>query len=129
MGVSLGVYTYVLEQNVMIVGASGAIMGLLSAAMLLAPFEISYELLLPIPVMFKAWIFFYADIKGFLGGESDGISHLAHLVGFFSITVVTYFLDIKDKKAIMNGLVVNVCTFLVLAYAYMRLSGQGTLFP
>lgn len=106
-----GVYAFVLQKNVAIIGASGAVMGLISAAMLLDPFRITFEMLLPLPVMVKGWIFLGADLRGFLGGEKDGVSHLAHLFGFLSVAVLVYFLSKEDKRKMTAGFVINILSF------------------
>jgi len=116
MSFSILIYTYVLNKNIAIIGASGALMGLISTAMLLEPFAITYEMLLPIPVMIKGWIFLYWDIIGFLGGERDGTSHLGHLLGFLSIAVLAYFLGQKDKKVMRAGLVINIASFIIFCF-------------
>ncbi len=110
---STGVYVFFLNKNVAIIGASGAVMGLISAAMLLDPFCITYEMLLPLPVMIKGWLFFYIDIKGFLSGEMDGISHVSHLCGFLSVGILVYFLSKRDKKMITTGVIINVVSFII----------------
>jgi len=113
-----GIYSLVLHKNVAIIGASGAVMGLISAAMLLDPFRITYEMILPIPTMIKGWLFFYADIKGFLGAEKDGISHLSHLCGFLSVAFLVYFLSKRDKKLMRTGLMINFLSFI--AFLFLR---------
>jgi membrane associated rhomboid family serine protease len=112
------VYAAVLHKSVAIIGASGAVMGLMATAMLTEPFCITYEMILPIPGMVKGWMFLYADLKGFLGGETDGISHLAHLFGFLSIAVLVYFLSQEDKKTLSMGLMVNLISFM--GFLYLR---------
>jgi len=114
MFLSIVFYTVVLHKNVIILGASGALMGLVSTAMLIDPFRVTFEMLIPVPVILKAWFFLYADIKGFLGGEKDGVSHVAHLFGFFSIALLVYFLNKKEKQLMRKGLIVNVITFIIL---------------
>ena len=109
---STGVYVFVLHKNVAIIGASGAVMGLLATAMLLEPFCFTYEMILPIPVMVKGWMFFYADIKGFMSNENDGVSHLAHLFGFLSIALLVYFLSNRDRKLLRTGLFINIISFI-----------------
>ncbi len=106
------IYTFVLHRNVAIIGASGAVMGLISAAVLLDPFCITYELLFPIPVMVKGWMFFYADLKGFLSEEKGGTSHLAHLCGFLSVALLMYFLSKEDKQRMRLGLIINIISFI-----------------
>jgi len=110
------VYTFFLHKNVAIIGASGALMGLISAAMLLDPLRITYEMLIPIPVMIKGWIFFYIDIKGLLNGEIDGVSHLAHLCGFLSVAILVYFLSKKDQKIMAAGLITNIASFFLFVF-------------
>ncbi len=117
---SLVVYTVVLQKNVAVVGASGAVMGLMAAAMLIAPFSITWEMLLPIPTMVKGWMFFYADVRGFLGGEQDGVSHLAHLCGFFSVMVLVYFLSWQDRQRMTAGLVVNLVSLAAVLWVRYR---------
>jgi len=122
MSFSLIIYTFFLHKNVAIIGASGALMGLISCAMLADPFAVTYEVLLPIPVMIKGWMFFYADIRGFLGGESDGVSHLAHMLGFLSVAVIIYFMRGEDRRTLLKGLVINIISFGIFLAAYHRLA-------
>ena len=112
-----GVYAFVLQQNIGIIGASGAVMGLMGAAMLLDPFCITYEMILPLPVMVKGWMFIYADLKGFLSAEQDGVSHISHLFGFLSVALLVYFLSKKDKCMMRAGLVINIFSFGVFLLA------------
>ena len=115
------VYAFFMHKNVAIVGASGAVMGLVSGAMLLSPFSITFEMILPIPTMIKGWMFFYADIKGFLVGEKDGVSHLAHLFGFLSIALLVYFMSKEDKKKLTAGLIVNIFSLAGILFLKQKL--------
>ena len=101
-------YVFFLHKNLVIIGASGAVMGLVSAAMLLDPFCITWEMILPFPMMVKGWLFIYADLKGFLNGETDGTSHLTHLFGYVSIALLVYFLSKKDHKKLRTGFMINI---------------------
>ena len=114
---ALGVYNYILGKDILIIGASGALMGLIGCAMLLEPFCITYETFFPVPVMIKGWMFISADLLGFLGGERDGVSHLAHLFGFFSVALLVYFFSKKEKETMRAGLQINVF-FLVMFLAF-----------
>jgi len=112
------IYVFFLERSVAIIGASGAVMGLIAAAMLLDPFCVTYEIILPLPLMVKGWIFLYADIRGFLSGEKDNVSHLAHLCGFLSMALLVYFMSAKDKKMMRSGLLINIISFLAFLAFY-----------
>lgn len=121
MSFSMLIYTFILQKNVAIIGASGALMGLISCAMLSDPFLITYETLIPLPVMLKAWMFIYADLKGFLSGETAGISHLSHLMGFLSVSVIFYFMNKRDRELLRTGLWINIFSFIafVIAGSYL----------
>ncbi len=110
------VYMAVFHRNVAIIGASGAVMGLVAAAMLLEPFTITFEMIIPLPVMAKGWLFLYADLQGLLGGEADRVSHLSHLFGFLSVAVLVYFFSHEEKKALTTGLVINIISFVAFLY-------------
>jgi membrane associated rhomboid family serine protease len=112
-----------LERSVAIVGASGAVMGLLAASMLLNPFKVTYEMIIPIPVMFKGWLFLTADVIGFLEAEQDGVSHTAHLMGFLSIVLLMYFLSHDDRKKMHSGFIINLLSLAVFFYIKMRWMG------
>lgn len=116
-------YHFIFHKNVIIIGASGALMGLISASMLLAPFRITMEMLLPIPVMVKGWLFFFMDLQGLLQQEKDGVSHLSHLLGFLTISILVYFLSKKDRKRFKSGLWINIISFvafIALSYCYKK---------
>jgi membrane associated rhomboid family serine protease len=112
------IYVFILHKNMAIIGASGAVMGLLSCAMLINPFDISYEMILPIPVMIKGWIFISADFQGFLGGEPDGVSHLAHLLGFVSIALLFYFLNKEEQSLMTKGIIINLLSFSLFLFLW-----------
>ena len=112
MGLATVIYTFIFSRNTAIIGASGAVMGLLAAAMLLEPFAVTWEMILPLPIMMKGWLFLFADLRGFLGGERDGVSHLAHLGGFLSVGFLVYLLSRRDQKQMRAGLLINILSFV-----------------
>ena len=107
------------ETNTGAVGASGAIMGLVSTAILLKPLTISYGLLIPLPVIVIGWLAIGADISGVLQGLDDNIGRFAHIGGFFSIFAVIPFLNREDKRKIKRGFMLNLFTlaaFIVVVF-------------
>jgi membrane associated rhomboid family serine protease len=97
-------------------GASGAIMGLMGAAMLSDPFYFTYMLLIPMPVMVAAWLYIYTDIVGILGAADDGIGHFAHLFGFLSVTLTLFILG--ERKELQKGLIINLVSLAIAAMLY-----------
>ena len=100
------------------VGASGAIMGLIAAAILLNPFYITYELIFPLPIMLVGWLTIYADITGIINPTDDGIGHFAHLGGFLSVALLVFILHQEDRASMKKGLIINLVSLAVFAAAY-----------
>ncbi|MFC1691120.1 rhomboid family intramembrane serine protease [Nanoarchaeota archaeon] len=107
------IHLFILHDNIGGLGASGALMGLVSAAILLNPFYITYELLFPLPVMFIGWITIMADITGILNPVEDGIGHFAHLGGFISIAIILFLLSKEDRSKLKKGFIVNLASLLL----------------
>ncbi len=117
---------FVLSENIPMVGASGALMALVAAAILVDPFYLTYELILPLPVMIAGWITIYADVVGVLSGVNDNIAHFAHIGGYISVTLTLYFLERGEREHFKKGLIINLVSiglFLVLIF----LMRQGVL--
>lgn len=80
------------------VGASGAIMGLLAAFAYLFPNTELMLIFLPIPIKAKYFIPFYMFVELFLGVnrfEWDNIAHFAHLGGAIAGFILVYFWNKK----------------------------------
>ena len=105
-------------------GASGAIMGLVSAAILLDPFYIAHESGIPLPIMINGWLAIYADLAGILNPTADGIGHFAHLGGFISIGLLTFFLSGEDTEKLRKGLIINIISLLFGIAVYFLLESN-----
>lgn len=112
------IHLFLIVDNTGGLGASGAIMGLVASAILLNPFYLTYELLLPLPVMVVGWLTIYADLVGILNPAEDGIGHFAHLGGFLSIAVIAYFMNIDDKEQLKKGFLINIISLAVVLTVY-----------
>jgi len=80
------------RMNIPVVGASGAVFGLLLAFGMLFPNTKLYIMFLPIPIKAKYFVIFYGGLElwqGFANNPSDNVAHFAHLggmlFGFFLI--------------------------------------------
>lgn len=119
------VYGYVFHVNMHVIGASGGLMGLIGTAMLIDPFCVTYETLVPLPVMAKGWLFIFADLQGFLGGERDGVSHLTHLFGFLSIVMLVFFFSRREKEDMRRGLALNAFFFVLFLALNALVAGRA----
>lgn len=110
------IYTYVLKSSVGGIGASGAIAGLVGAAILIDPFYFTHLAGgLPLPVMLVGWLYILADITAVLNPVAgDNVGHFAHLGGYIAITFLVFFLDKRHRSEMKKGLLINL---LLLALA------------
>jgi membrane associated rhomboid family serine protease len=112
------IHLFIFNQNIAGVGASGAIYGLIAAAMLIAPFYITYELIIPLPITVVGWLTIATDISDILMQVDDGVGHFAHLAGFFSVVMILYMIE-DDKERLRKGLLINAFTLVIGIIAYL----------
>ena len=112
------IHSLILNDNTPGLGASGAIMGLIAAAILLNPFYLTYEAIIPLPIMLVGWLTIYADITGILNPVEDGIGHFAHLGGF---GLLLYLLGIEERTKMKKGIIINVISVIIIAALYFFL--------
>jgi len=81
--VQMGVVWLTGEYNIQLLGASGAVMGLLLAFGVMHPNNIIMLLIPPIPMKAKWFVIAYAVLELFQGwgGYSPGVAHFAHVGG------------------------------------------------
>ena len=109
---------FVFHDYAPVVGASGAIAGLIAIAALLSPLHIHImgkEIFFPVFALL--WFLAYSDVKKL--HSDDHVAHWAHLAGFLSCFLTAYFLDAKQKEEWKNGFVINIVFFtltMVLLY-------------
>ncbi len=94
-------------------GASGAIMGLVAAAILIDPFYFTWVFLIPFPVVIVGWVMIMGDIIGILNPTASGIGHFAHLGGFLSIGLLVFLFNQAEKEKMRKGLIINIVTVIV----------------
>ena len=80
--------------DVPMVGASGAIFGLLAAYGMMFPNNVVQMLFPPIPMKAKYFVLLYAGLELYLGisGSQSGVAHFAHLGGaLFGFLLIMYW--------------------------------------
>ena len=112
------IHLLITGNNIGGLGASGALMGLIATAILLDPFYLSYELLVPLPIMISGWLAIYADIAGVINPSQDGIGHFAHIGGFISIGLLMFLIGIDERSKLKRGLLINIISLVIWVILY-----------
>ena len=112
------IHLFITGDNIGGLGASGALMGLISTAILLDPFYLSYELIVPLPIMLSGWLAIYGDIAGVLNPSQDGIGHFAHIGGFISIGLLMFLIGIDERSKLKRGLIINIISVVIGVILY-----------
>lgn len=104
------------------IGASGAIAGLISTAILMHPFYLTYLVMgIPLPIVLIGWAAIIADITGVLIPKNDNIGHFAHLGGYLAIAILVFFFSDEKKQKIKTGMILNAVFAIVLAFLWFFL--------
>lgn len=84
--------------NVMVLGASGAIFGVLAAAAVLRPMELIYIDFIPMPVILVGLFYIGLQVYYILNGGEEGVANGAHLGGaVIGLIFGIYFRKISSK--------------------------------
>jgi membrane associated rhomboid family serine protease len=118
------IHLFIIGDNIGGLGASGAIMGLVSTAILLDPFYFTYELIIPLPIMVAGWLAIYADIAGIINPVEDGIGHFAHIGGFISVGLLMFLIGIDERSKLKKGFIINIISLVVAVAIYFLVVGK-----
>lgn len=99
--------------SVPMLGASGAVAGLVALGVLLEPFALSFEALVPLPLFALGWLTMAADLLALWRGAADHIDHPAHLGGYLSVSLYYLTLDARQRHRARIGLLLNLMTALL----------------
>lgn len=100
-GIAAGILSALVQPNsqIPIIGASGAIYGLLLAFALMYPNRIVYfNFLIPIKVKYFVMIFAAIELFSSMGNGGDGVAHFTHLSGMIFGYLYLLWRDRKKKK-------------------------------
>ncbi len=100
--------------NIGSVGASGAISGLVTIALLADPFYFTYLMGIPLPVILIGWLYIYADVFAVISpAVGDQVAHFAHLGGYLAVGLLYLGLERDRREKVIKGVWINAA-FLVL---------------
>jgi membrane associated rhomboid family serine protease len=107
------VFSYFMGNIFFSLGASSGIASLIIFAILLDPFK-SPGFYIPIPIFIIGWFLIYLDIIRIF--NPSNVNHLAHLSGYLSLLFLFYFLELRHRRRIKNGFLINL---LLLGIAFI----------
>ena len=96
-----------------IIGASGAIFGVIAVLFLLMPFKITYALVIPLPSVAVGLILSIIELYSLYTPTDPMIAHDAHIAGFAFGCIYAFTVD---KKRALKGLVVALIVLGVMYY-------------
>ncbi|MDD5416598.1 MAG: rhomboid family intramembrane serine protease [Candidatus Aenigmarchaeota archaeon] len=115
----------IMPAAVPVLGASGAIFGLLGVAMLVKPLEfIMFPYLVPIPLLLVALIYIFFNITEFVfvlvtGGVTD-IAYVAHIGGLAAGILFGFKQEGKEKSIKVLVLILAVLILIPLVWEFIR---------
>ena len=99
--------------TVSIIGASGAIFGVIAVLFLLMPFKITYALVIPLPSVAVGLILSIIELYSLYTPTDLTIAHDAHIAGFAFGCIYAFTVD---KKRATKGLIVALIVLAVMYY-------------
>jgi len=112
-GVSAGMIHLAVNpaSNVPVIGASGAIFGLIAVMLLLMPFKVTTALILPLPGVVMGLLLVLVEIAAVMVSVESGVAHDMHLYGFLVGCVGAFAID-QDRA--FRGLVIALLILVAL---------------
>jgi len=100
-GVVAGLAQIMVFPQFPVIGASGAIFGVLGALTILMPDLTVFLLFIPLKMVYVTLIFAALDLLPMLSGANDGIAHIAHLTGLAVGLAAGYWY--REKSRVRNA--------------------------
>lgn len=106
--------------DIMLIGASGAVFGVLALLLLLMPFKFSSAMLVPLPGVVIGVTMLVVEVSSILFNTDVWIAHDVHLFGFLVGGLAAFGID-YDRA--LRGLVISVIVLVALYYWAFYIEG------
>jgi len=100
-----------LSSSDQLVGASGAVFGVLALVFLLEPFKLTPLFILPLPAFLVGLLMVSIEVAAIIWAQTPLIAHDAHLVGFAAGAIGAFWID---KRKALKGLVIAASVVILL---------------
>lgn len=123
-GVSAGLIHMAVNptSNVPVIGASGAIFGLIAVMLLLMPFKVTTALILPLPGVVMGLLLVLVEVASVMVSVESGIAHDIHLYGFFVGCIGAFAID---QERAFRGLVIAMLILVALYFWTVYFEGAS----
>jgi len=101
------------SSSIPIIGASGAIFGVIAVLFLLMPFKITYALMIPLPSVAVGLMLSIVELYSLWTPTDITIAHDAHIAGFATGFIYAF---IVDKKRALKGLIIALIALSAMYY-------------
>ena len=105
------------SSSIPLVGASGAIFGVIAVLFLLMPFKVTFTLLIPLPSVLVGIMLSAMEFSAFWFASDITVAHDAHLSGFLFGCISAFAVD---RKRALKGLVLAIAISAILYYLGVR---------
>ncbi|MBD3205375.1 rhomboid family intramembrane serine protease [Candidatus Bathyarchaeota archaeon] len=99
------------SSTIPVIGASGAIFGIIAVLFLFMPFTITTALIIPLPGVVLGLILLSVETMALVSNESVGIAHDVHLYGFITGSLCAFTAD-YDRA--LRGLIIAAIVLLLI---------------
>lgn len=106
--------------DVPVIGASGALFGLIAVMLLLMPFKVTTALFLPLPGVVMGLLLVLVEVAAVIVSVESGVAHDMHLYGFFVGCLGAFAID-YDRA--LRGLVIAMVILLALYIWAVHMEG------
>ena len=116
-------YAYVITNQastMLVIGASGAVFGVIALLLLLMPFKFTSALFIPLPGVLLGLGMLAIEVTSLLYANEVNIAHDIHLYGFLAGGIGAFGMDYNKA---MRGLLISVLTLVVLYIVFFYLDG------
>ena len=103
--------------SVPLIGASGAIFGIIALLFLLMPFKITYALVIPLPSVLVGIMLSLVELYSLWAPMDVTIAHDAHITGFVSGCIYAFIID---KKRALRGFTIALIILVIMYYLGLR---------
>lgn len=102
-----------ISSKIPVVGASGAIFGVIALLFLLMPFKITFALIVPLPSVLVGVMLSAVEFSAVWLSDEGLVAHDAHLAGFIFGCICAFAID---RRRASKGLIVAATVFVILYY-------------